>query len=276
MSDLIYDIGLHEGEDSEFYLLKGFRVVAVDADWRLCDLASGRLRPFVESGQLTILNVAIAETAGRVTFFRNPTVPAWGTIMPGWSRQNAERGSPSEQTVVEAITLADLVARHGDAFYMKIDIEGMDRLALSSLKTTRLRPRYMSIETAFPRDPTLRNLRAEFQVLSALGYDRFKIVPQHEVVNQVPPSPPLAGKYVPYRFGDGSSGLFGEETPGDWLTLEQALARFTRIRRKNWLQAQLHRKMILHTYYCEILRRLTGTVPSIGWYDIHAKHSAAG
>jgi hypothetical protein len=29
--DLIYDIGLHKGEDSEFYLKKGFRVVAIEA-----------------------------------------------------------------------------------------------------------------------------------------------------------------------------------------------------------------------------------------------------
>ena len=45
MSDLIYDIGMHEGEDSEFYLLKGFRVVAVEADPDLCQAAAERLQP---------------------------------------------------------------------------------------------------------------------------------------------------------------------------------------------------------------------------------------
>jgi 16S rRNA A1518/A1519 N6-dimethyltransferase RsmA/KsgA/DIM1 with predicted DNA glycosylase/AP lyase activity len=30
--DLIYDVGMHHGEDTEFYLRKGFRVVAFEAD----------------------------------------------------------------------------------------------------------------------------------------------------------------------------------------------------------------------------------------------------
>jgi hypothetical protein len=30
--DLIYDIGMHQGEDTEFYLQKGFNVIAFEAD----------------------------------------------------------------------------------------------------------------------------------------------------------------------------------------------------------------------------------------------------
>ena len=33
---LIFDIGCHLGEDSEFYLRKGFKVVAVEANPELC------------------------------------------------------------------------------------------------------------------------------------------------------------------------------------------------------------------------------------------------
>ena len=29
--DLIYDVGFHRGEDTEFYLAKGFKVVAIEA-----------------------------------------------------------------------------------------------------------------------------------------------------------------------------------------------------------------------------------------------------
>jgi hypothetical protein len=29
--DLIFDVGFHRGEDTDFYLKKGFRVVAVEA-----------------------------------------------------------------------------------------------------------------------------------------------------------------------------------------------------------------------------------------------------
>ena len=30
--DLIYDVGMHKGEDTEFYLSKGFKVVGFEAD----------------------------------------------------------------------------------------------------------------------------------------------------------------------------------------------------------------------------------------------------
>ena len=32
--DLLYDVGMHRGEDAEFYLRKGFRVIGFDADCR--------------------------------------------------------------------------------------------------------------------------------------------------------------------------------------------------------------------------------------------------
>ena len=32
MKDLIFDVGCNNGDDTDFYLRKGFRVVAIDAD----------------------------------------------------------------------------------------------------------------------------------------------------------------------------------------------------------------------------------------------------
>jgi hypothetical protein len=40
--DLIYDVGFHVGEDTEFYLKKGYRVLAVEANPELC--ARGQMR----------------------------------------------------------------------------------------------------------------------------------------------------------------------------------------------------------------------------------------
>jgi FkbM family methyltransferase len=272
VTDLIYDIGMHEGQDSEFYLLKGFRVVAVEADPDHCRSTAERLRKFGKSGKLTIVNRAIATKRGPITFYRSAR-SGWGTVVSQWNADNAARGVESEAISVEAITLADLVGTYGDAWYMKIDIEGMDREALKSLAATSIRPRYLSMETSFARDPSFDAVKADFDVLARLGYDRFKIVDQQAVPEQVPPSPPTSGRYVPYRFTNGESGLFGEEAPGDWLTMEQALAVFRRLIRKNWLQVRLYRRMRFYLYYCAIMYRLNGRYPNLGWYDIHAKHS---
>ena len=46
--------------------------------------------------------------------------------------------------------------------------------------------------------------------------------------------------------------------------------------RKKWLPLRLHSRLRLYLFYCSIIRRLTGKYPSLGWYDIHARHSTVG
>jgi predicted RNA methylase len=43
-SDLVYDVGMNNGDDSAFYLRAGFRVVAVEANPLLCRAAESRFR----------------------------------------------------------------------------------------------------------------------------------------------------------------------------------------------------------------------------------------
>lgn len=275
MTELIYDIGMHDGEDSEFYLLKGFKVVAVEADPETSLSTAKRLGRFLATGQLTIVNRAIAAERGPVTLFRSAR-PGWSTIVSKWNDDNEALGATSEAITVEAMTLADLVGEHGDAFYMKLDIEGMDRRALESLATTSVRPRYISMETTFARDPSFTTFKADVELLSELGYDRFKIIDQSRVADQSPPQPALAGRYLPSRFASGPSGLFGEETPGPWLSMEAALAAFRGIMRRNWLDVRLYRRMRIYRLYCAVRYRFTGRNSNLGWYDIHARHLNVG
>src|SRR5271169_4349229 len=59
--------------------------------------------------------------------------------------------------------------------------------------------------------------------LSGLGYCRFKIIDQSLVYLQRCPHPPLEGRYCNHAFELGSSGLFGDELPGRWLDMFEAL-----------------------------------------------------
>src|SRR5438309_3216081 len=248
MTELIYDIGMHDGDDTEFYLRKGFRVVAVEADPETCRTTAERFTNFLATGQLTIVNRAIAPARGPLIFYRSRT-SGWGTVVSEIDIDNAARGVASEQIIVEGITLADLVGQHGDAFYMKIDIEGMDRRALESLATTSVRPKYLSMETSFSRNPSFEAAQRDFELLGRLGYDRFKIVDQAQVEDQLPPHPPLPGAFVPIGFTSGASGLFGEETPGPWQAIEGALAEFRRLIRRKWLDVRLYRNMRYYLLY---------------------------
>jgi FkbM family methyltransferase len=270
VASLIYDIGLHRGEDSEFYLKKGFRVVGVDADPEHCKVARRRLGQFVSSGQLKIVNVAISDRPGKATFFKSEKSD-WGTLVAAWDQSNQAHGFSSRKLTVDCVTLADLIRDHGDPYFIKIDIEGMDRAALASLAGAPALPKYISVEIAYPHDPSFRNARADFEALSALGYDRFKIVPQHRVETQVPPRPPREGDYVDYRFEFGSSGLFGEESPGEWLSAKAALRNFRRIMLRHFPEGALYRHARLHHAYVNFRERLTGRPEYAYWYDIHAR-----
>src|SRR5688500_13122165 len=68
---LIYDVGLHNGDDSAYYLAKGFRVVAIDANPDLCKACRRRFASEISAGQMTILNVGVGEVEGISDFHIN-------------------------------------------------------------------------------------------------------------------------------------------------------------------------------------------------------------
>jgi 16S rRNA A1518/A1519 N6-dimethyltransferase RsmA/KsgA/DIM1 with predicted DNA glycosylase/AP lyase activity len=86
-NDLIYDVGMHKGEDTEFYLSKGFRVIAFEADPDLVSLCRDRFKRFIDQGQLKIVEGAIVNMdtieAGqeRVRFYKNDEESVWGTVL---------------------------------------------------------------------------------------------------------------------------------------------------------------------------------------------------
>lgn len=213
--DLIFDVGFHKGEDAEFYLKKGFRVIGVEANRELCSEARERLRGPIEDGRLTLVNKAVATQPGEVTFYRSER-SAWGTIDPLWAERNARMGVPNQPMTVEATTIEALTAEFGVPYYAKFDIEGFDMVGVEGLRAARDRPLYVSIES---EKDSFKGLRREFDVLTSLGYDRFKVVSQEKVPKQ-------SCKGLDHTFPRGSSGQFGEDAPGKWLSAGQAIEAY--------------------------------------------------
>lgn len=265
-SDLIYDLGLHEAQDTEFYLKKGFRVVAIDANDRLCDQARLRFARVVDEGRLTLVNRAIAKEPGEITFYENVNTE-WGTVDPDWVERNRRSGAHSQERTVTATTIGSILAEYGTPYYLKVDIEGMDLVALLGLRDVAARPSYVSIESD---KVSFRQLRKEFDVLIELGYDRFKVVSQRSVPKQRVPNPAREGKYVEHTFALGSSGAFGEEAPGQWLSVEEAVEKY----RRAFLQYALtgDDPMIRSKTVRNVLKVLGLRT---NWYDTHAKHRGA-
>lgn len=284
VSDLIYDVGMHHGEDAEFYLRKGFRVVGFEADPDLAEECRQRLSGFLASGALTIVEGAIvdgdrARLAGeRIPFFKNLGLPAWNTTRPEWASRNERLGSPSRVIEVPPVSFEDALRQHGVPYYLKVDIEGDDLACISVLERFRERPDYVSIEsdkTSFTR------IQAEIALLASLGYSGFLAVEQSAIGGRAAPAaPPHEGTYVAWTFPPGASGPFGRELGSRWLSRSAVLRRYWFIRvgysllgdtgvMVPWTFRGARR---LRDWASRAIGAVTGAaVP--GWFDTHARHS---
>jgi FkbM family methyltransferase len=272
-NNVIFDAGLHKGEDTDFYLKKGFDVVAFEANADLIESCKHRFREPLARGQLRIIEGAIApDSAGKtITFYKSP-VSVWGTIDPAWVERNARMGVRSSKVEVNRVDIVDAYRTYGIPHYLKVDIEGADILVLEGLKQFTSRPQYLSIEA---EKVDFSELKAEMQLLCDLGYTKFKLVQQGNVAGRTIKTQTLDGGTFEHVFEPNASGPFGDDISGPWLTLDEVLQEYQRIFRLYRLFGDTSLVQKLPKIPQKILRTLyrLGTGhrgPLPGWYDTHA------
>ena len=95
-TNLIFDMGLHKGEDTDFYLRKGFDVVAFEADPLLIKFCKLRFADYIDKGRLQIIEGAIAPDLAP-KFYPVLSSP-WLLDLPGWAAVATGAGAePSAQ-----------------------------------------------------------------------------------------------------------------------------------------------------------------------------------
>ncbi len=289
MSDLVFDIGMHNGDDSFYYLARGYRVVAVEANPIMCAMARERFAREISAGQLSVRNIGIAETRGEMDF--------WVSSHTDWSSFHVEsatkHGAQATSIRVETMPFRQLIEEEGTPFFVKLDIECNDSLCLKDLAATASRPAYLSFEGDLGDVPFEGNPSADvdtnIKLLESLGYRSFKCVRQNDLREITPrnvvyqaefrraltglegllPRPVgrvchVLGGLLHYRrkpingwrFNLGSSGPLGVELPSRWLTSDEVLS-------------------VWHQLIAYDLRlRAAGGLTE--WFDIHAAHGSAG
>jgi len=279
-SDLIYDIGLFDGGDTAYYLSRGYRVVAVDANPLMIERARLRFSKEIRAKQLTLLNVGISRTSGATSF--------WVSDRAEWSsfdRSIASRDGTAHRSVsVVTVPFSQLLAEHGVPHYLKIDIEGNDRLCIDALNGTGI-PKYISVESECFGDSVVvsdEKAVAMLELLRDIGYRRFKLVNQWMWISERPNRAAhfcvrlvngvaygrlrvrglsgIAKKFTDserikrkmgFSFSSGSSGPWGDDVPGGWVTFEKANSMYLRAR-----HSYFSRKRPLYSF----------------WYDWHATY----
>jgi FkbM family methyltransferase len=287
-TDLIMDVGMNNGDDTDFYLAKGFRVVAVEANPTLVERAKKRFAPQIDSRRLTLCGVAISSQDGTVEFFEDVKDDGRSSVSQAYAVQNVTtRGGQWRRIEVPSLRMERILEDWGVPYYLKIDIETADRLCLEALQGLRHRPRYVSFELNLA---AFEDTFLALKLLWDLGYRSFKVVNQaiHHLIRL--PNPPREGSYVDYRFKKRMSGPFGEETPGPWMNIDQAVERYFWLRKRDRLYVKVAQegkvggvsigpffstlKAIYNSRFISFFRdlayRIRGHQPS-GWYDLHAR-----
>lgn len=269
VDDLIYDVGMHRGEDSAYYLAMGYRVVAFEAHPVLASECRTRFADDIAAGRLTIIEGAVKNTdEGTVTFFTHPN-SVWGTTELSWVARNnvIAASTPIE---VPRIDFEQVVRERGMPRYLKVDVEGVDEYCLRSLLAFSQRPRYVSLES---EQKDWSALLREFDLLERLGYDRFAVVQQGTIPGRSITTRTREGAALRYRFEPDASGPFGDDV-GPWVDRDTALRRYRRLFVGYRLlgPGSLIRRNRIGRGLRGQLARLSGH-PLPGWHDTHAKRS---
>ncbi|MBD0274855.1 MAG: FkbM family methyltransferase, partial [Acetobacteraceae bacterium] len=142
---LVFDLGMHRGLDTRFYLDKGFRVVALEANPAMCAAARAAFAEEIAGGRLHVVERALWHERGAasIPFFLNHDKDDWSSTSRAWAEKGGHR---AEEIAVPTTALAELLDRHGTPRYIKCDVEGMDEAFAAQLLADRRRPAFVSVE----------------------------------------------------------------------------------------------------------------------------------
>jgi FkbM family methyltransferase len=256
VKNLVYDVGMNDGSDTLHYLEKGFRVVAIEADPTLVDSVRMKLKKYVDEKQLVLVNCGVAGEDGTADFYINKDNHVWNSF----DAEKASRGGTNYYSIkVQCRNFKDILKEHDVPYYLKIDIEGYDEHCVSALDPNNL-PQYVSFEADNQGDHKM------LDIIYGKGYRKFKLINQNtlapvtvpyvfehdrksldkndryyldvmysknffmRVLRKLQLKPVAKSILKPQHhlsFHIGSSGPFGEELPGKWLSYEEVKKLYT-------------------------------------------------
>jgi FkbM family methyltransferase len=203
---VIYDFGMNNGDDVEYYLLKGARVVGVEANRSLCELAERRFAEAIEAGRLAILNLALADEESRssIRFYLHKT----NHVLSQLPTPADEELQNFEQVEVPCRTPASIVREFGEPSYIKIDVEHFDLAVLENLFRAGIFPPEISAES---------HSAPVFACLVANGYRSFNLVDGATVSKRYRRATvATADGPKEFSFKPHSAGPYGEDIRTPW------------------------------------------------------------
>lgn len=212
---LIYDVGINNGDDTAYYLKKGFDVVGIDAHPGLCKFCEQRFQDEIAAGRLTLLHVGVGDKEETREFYQNPGEDPISTFFPDYWKQ-FDKEQIWEPVKVDIRKLSTLIREHGEPYFVKIDVEYFDHIALLDMYRENILPPYVSAEA---------QLIDVYCALVSMGYEQFKLVRGKTIPVEFANARLTTrdGQPFTHEFSRISSGPFGDDLPGEWLNKDAVL-----------------------------------------------------
>ena len=207
----IIDLGVSEGNDTAFYLAKGFRVIAVEADLDMFRGLQKRFEREIAAGDLILLNRAASDSCDRDARFYVHSVHQGVSGL----RMNKDLSPDGYKAPYDVKTIDwEQLLTFGIPHYVKIDIEDNETKFLGGMAGSSVLPQFISVECH-----TLEPV----ETLFAMGYRRFKLIDQNAPSGFQLPRKQLEGRQVENPDFFHASGPFGLDVfeVGEWGDLEQ-------------------------------------------------------
>jgi FkbM family methyltransferase len=80
--DLVFDIGLHNGDAAAYYLDLGYLVAGVEANPLPAAQCTQRFENEIRQGRVKVINAAVLKEPGEFTFYRNLRDDGWSSFQP--------------------------------------------------------------------------------------------------------------------------------------------------------------------------------------------------
>ena len=213
---VVYDLGANNGDDIPYYLLKSDIVVAVEANPALCEAINEKFKTEIEAGRLIVENCIVTDKAASdaVDFYIHKSNHVLSQL---------PQPAPSylmmfEKVAMPAKAISELIDRHGQPYYIKIDIEHYDVQILRALFSAGIFPPFISAES--------HSIDVFALLVAQGGYSAFKMVDGGSVSKVYSNRLIVCDnerKQVKFSFPFHAAGPFGNDVDGSWMTAENFL-----------------------------------------------------
>jgi FkbM family methyltransferase len=192
---VIYDFGANEGQNFQYFLSKGYKVVGIEANPTLCDEMNKKFSKEIADKRVVVVNCCLSDESDDevVDFY----VHNEANVLSQFNKPEKDQLSNFSKIQVKTKKPSSIVKEYGEPYYIKIDIEHYDVHVLKELISSKIFPKFISVEA---HDPDVLKL-----LIESKRFKRYNVV-KGESLSQIYP-----------QFDFHSSGPLGTDLKSPWL-----------------------------------------------------------